>query len=108
MQNNNTKMDNRKKLVIGVLFVLVLLGQAALLAGDELTARFELTLNRVLRGGPPFYTGDFVLADAVPLHVRRFTEFSGDVSGRYIGALAVAEQFSGKDFRNLTGLWANW
>jgi DUF1680 family protein len=94
-------MNNRKKLVIGVVVALGLLGQAALPAADDLTARFELTLNRVLRGGLPFYTDDLVLADAVPLHVRRFTEFSGDVSGRYIGALAVAEQFSGKDFPEL-------
>jgi len=72
----------------------------SLFAG-ELTARYELTLDRVLRGGPPAYNDDFVLADAVPQHVRRFTEFSGDVSGRYIGALAVASQFSGKNFPEL-------
>lgn len=97
-------MNNRKKLAIGVVFALGLLGQAALLAGDDLTARFELTLDRMRRGGPPVYTDDFVLADAVPQHVRRFTEFSGDVSGRYIGALAVAGQFSGKDFPELDRL----
>lgn len=41
-------------------------------------------------GGPPAYTKELVLADAVPRHVRRFTEFSGDVSGRWLEALAAA------------------
>ena len=67
----------------------------------ELTGRMELTLDRVLHGGPPLYTDDFVLADAVPEHVRRFTEFSGDVSGRYLGALATVAQFSDKKFPEL-------
>jgi DUF1680 family protein len=100
-KTNKMKANTRMKLAIGVAFTLGLLGQAALLAGDDLTARYELTLDRVLHGGPPVFTDDFVLADAVPQHVRRFTEFSGDVSGRYIGALAVAEQFSGKNFPEL-------
>ncbi len=65
------------------------------LAG-ELTSRMELSLDRVRQGGPPVYSDDFVLADAVPQHVRRFTEFSGDVSGRYLGALATVAQFSGQ------------
>ena len=73
---------------------------SAVSAGD-LTARYELTLSRVLKGGPPVYTDEFVLADAVPQHVRRFTEFSGDVSGRYIGALAVASECSGRKFADL-------
>ena len=98
------KTNNRKRLAIGVVFVSGLLGQATLLAGNDLTARYELTLDRGRHGGPPVYSDDFVLADAVPQHVRRFTEFSGDVSGRYIGALAVAEQFSGKYFPELDRL----
>jgi len=61
-------------------------------AGD-LSDRFQLSLERVLRGGPPEYTLDFVLADAVPRHGRRFTNFSGDVSGRYLDALAAAASF---------------
>ena len=62
----------------------------------ELTSRMELSLDRVRRGGPPVYSDDFVLADAVPQHLRRFTEFSGDVSGRYLSALATVAQFSGQ------------
>ncbi len=51
--------------------------------------RYDLALRRVLGDGPPAYTKEFVLADAVPRHVRRFTEFSGDVSGRWLEALAT-------------------
>jgi len=73
---------------------------SGVLAG-ELTSRMELSLDRVRHGGPPAYSDDFVLADAVPQHVRRFTEFSGDVSGRYLGALATVAQFSGQAFPEL-------
>jgi DUF1680 family protein len=82
-------------------FVLLTLGLAAGALAGELTSRMELTLERVRHGGPPLYSDDFVLADAVPQHVRRFTEFSGDVSGRYLGALAVVAQFSGKELPEL-------
>lgn len=58
------------------------------MAGD-LTLRFDAALERVLRGGPPAYTTEFLLADVVPRPTRRFTNFSGDLSGRYVGALAV-------------------
>ncbi|MCX6621415.1 MAG: glycoside hydrolase family 127 protein, partial [Acidobacteria bacterium] len=58
------------------------------IAGD-LTARFELALNRVLRGGPPRLDDEFLLADLVPTPTRRFTNYSGDLSGRYIEALAA-------------------
>ena len=76
-----------KALVFGIAIVVLCTGP--LVAGD-LTDRFELTLERVLQGGPPHYTEDFLLADVVPRDVRRFTNFSGDLSGRYIGALASA------------------
>ncbi len=52
--------------------------------------RYELTLKRVLSGDSPAYTEGFLLADVRPDPVRRFTEYSGDLSGRYIGALATA------------------
>jgi DUF1680 family protein len=41
-------------------------------------------------GDAPAYSDEFLLADLRPEPVRRFTEYSGDVSGRYIGALATA------------------
>jgi DUF1680 family protein len=69
----------------------VLLSAISLWSGD-LSSRFDLTLQRILKGGPPRFDDDFVLADAVPQNTRRFTNFSGDVSGRYIGAVAMALQ----------------
>jgi len=74
--------------------LVLILVSIPLLAGD-LTSRFDLTYNRLLHGGPPHFDAAFVLADAAPQHTRRFTQFSGDVSGRYIGALAIASQLRG-------------
>ena len=68
---------------------LVAFGLCLSAGAGELTARMNLSFDRVRHGGPPEYTDNFLLADAAPKHVRRFTEFSGDVSGRYLGALAV-------------------
>ena len=57
--------------------------------------RFRLTLRRVLEGDSPRYTQEFLLADLKPTAERRFTEYSGDLSGRYIGALATAAKVYG-------------
>jgi hypothetical protein len=59
--------------------------------------RFDLTLRRVIIGDSPAYAEEFVLADVRPNPERRFTEYSGDVSGRYIGALATAARVFGTD-----------
>ncbi len=64
------------------------------LVGGQLTERFELTLGRVVDGGPPRYDQPLLLADVIPKRVRRFTNFSGDLSGRYVGALAVAADYA--------------
>lgn len=69
--------------------LLALLAPAAVDAG-ELSRREALTFDRILRGGPPRYSLDFLLADLIPKPGRRFTEFSGDLSGRYLEALAAA------------------
>jgi DUF1680 family protein len=66
--------------------------------------RFELTLRRVLEGDSPRFTEEFLLADVKPVPVRRFTEYSGDLSGRYIGALATAARVYGVDAPGLNGL----
>ena len=70
----------------------------------ELGARYELTLRRVLEGQSPAYSEEFLLADVRPEAVRRFTEYSGDTSGRYIGGLATAARVYGKPFAGLDGL----
>ena len=69
-----------------------------------LRARYELTLKRVLSGGSPAYTEEFLLADVRPVAGRRFTEYSGDLSGRYIGALATAAQTYHARFAGLDSL----
>ena len=81
----------------GLLFFVIAASMAAGPSGD-FQQRCRLTLDRVLQGGPPRYTVDFVVADAVPRHVRRFTEFSGDVSGRYLEALAVDAREFGRRY----------
>lgn len=77
---------------------------AALTGEGLLQRRFALTLERVLHGSSPAYTEEFVLADVRPTAERRFTEFSGDVSGRYIGALATAARVYGTVVPELDGL----
>ena len=57
-------------------------------AGD-LKRRVDLTAARLTRTGIPAYTDDFVLADVTLDERRRFWNFSGDLSGRYIEALSV-------------------
>ncbi len=60
-------------------------------AEGELGARIELVQQRFLEGTEPAFTDDFILADVAlrPDYPRRFAEFSGDISGRYLGALAL-------------------
>ena len=73
-------------------------------SGGDLGARHELTLHRVMAGDSPAYSEEFLLADVRPEPVRRFTEYSGDLSGRYIGALATAARADGKTFPGLDAL----
>ncbi len=68
--------------------------------------RYELTLRRVLSGTAPAYTEEFLLEDVRATTGRRFTEFSGDLSGRYIGALATAARVYRTSFPNLDRLVA--
>jgi DUF1680 family protein len=70
----------------------------------DLDRRFDLTFHRVLRGDAPRYSEEFLLADVRPTAERRFTAFSGDLSGRYIGALAVAGRVYGVETPGLDAL----
>ena len=54
-----------------------------------LATRLAMSRRRLTGDGTPAYTSEFVLADVVLSPPRRFNEFSGDLSGRYIGALAT-------------------
>jgi len=70
----------------------------------NLDPRFQLTLRRALSGDSPQYTHEFLLADIKPTAERRFTEYSGDLSGRYIGALATAALVFGIETPGLDSL----
>lgn len=67
-------------------------------AGGELAARIRAVQERFASGIEPAFTDDFVLADVVldPGYPRRFAEYSGDISGRYIEAL-TAVPFEGSE-----------
>lgn len=57
----------------------------------ELAARMDLTHHRFDAVSEPAFTDTFILQDVAldPATPRRFEEFSGDVSGRFLGALAL-------------------
>jgi DUF1680 family protein len=57
-------------------------------AGD-LARRVDLTARRLTSTGVPAYAEDFVLADVTLDTRRRFWNFSGDLSGRWVEALAA-------------------
>ena len=57
-------------------------------AGD-LARRVNLTARRLTSTGVPAYAEDFVLADVTLDTRRRFWNFSGDLSGRWVEALAA-------------------
>lgn len=63
--------------------------------------RYRLTRDRVLHGTGPAYMPDFLLEDIHATPGRRFTEFSGDVSGRWISSLAAASAAYGESFPTL-------
>jgi len=55
----------------------------------DLARRIDLTARRLTQTGMPAYTEEFVLADVTLDTRRRFWNFSGDLSGRWIEALAA-------------------
>jgi hypothetical protein len=58
-------------------------------AAGEVARRMELTRQRFLKGRTPGFSHEMVLADVALAPPRRFSEFSGDVSGRFIEAMSV-------------------
>jgi DUF1680 family protein len=65
----------------------------------ELQARIALTQMRLTGDGIPAFTPAFILADVAldPGYPRRFSNYSGDLSGRYFGALALMPTAGGID-----------
>jgi DUF1680 family protein len=70
-------------------------------SGQPNLDRYHHTLNRVLHGNQPEYTQEFLLEDLRGEPGRRFTNFSGDLSGRWIGALAASSASFGEEFPSL-------
>jgi len=66
--------------------------------GQPILDRYQLTLDRVLHGSQPAYTSEFLMDDLRGAPGRRFTNFSGDLSGRWIGALASSSVAFGERF----------
>jgi hypothetical protein len=64
-------------------------GAPASTAAGELGARIALTMDRFTGGGVPAFTREFVIADVALEPPRRFNEYSGDLSGRYVEALSL-------------------
>lgn len=72
---------------------------------NELAYRQALATQRLLHGAEPTFTPDFILADirsTQTIGVRRFDEFHGDLSGRYLSA--VAHLPAGERPQNLAAL----
>jgi hypothetical protein len=69
-----------------------------------LAARVRLTVDRLLTGQVPEFSREFVLADVALTPARRFNEYSGDLSGRYVEALAALP--AGESPERLRGLVA--
>src|SRR5882757_447840 len=70
-------------------------------SNTPIASRYHLTRDRVLYGDAPAYQPDFILEDVSGTGARRFTNFSGDVSGRWIGALSTAAVVYGEKFLQL-------
>ena len=71
-------------------------GTTGKIAAGEIDLRIKMVTNRILFGQTPRMSSDFILADISlkPEFKRRFTNFSGDISGRYFdvfSAYPVAE-----------------
>ena len=68
---------------------------------DDITRRYQLTRDRVISGVQPAYTPQLLLEDLRGGGRRRFTEFRGDVAGRWIAALSTASRVYGEYFDGL-------
>lgn len=55
----------------------------------ELEARIRLTAERILRGGPPSFTPELIVADVAGAGSGERPPESGDLAGRYLGSLSL-------------------
>jgi DUF1680 family protein len=77
--------------VMSVVFAGACFAETTTEARGELAHRIKMVHDRFATGNTPAFTDAFILADVIldPAYPRRFDNFSGDISGRYIGALAM-------------------
>ncbi len=70
---------------------------------SELDRRLRLALDRIVKDES--FDDAFILEDIahVPGYNRQFEDRCGDISGRYIGALALCSTYTGKTTRRCTG-----
>ena len=64
-------------------------GARGAVAAGELADRVAASAGRLARGAVPAFTPEFILADVALEPPRRFNEFSGDLSGRYVEAFSL-------------------
>ncbi|HXK08388.1 MAG TPA: beta-L-arabinofuranosidase domain-containing protein [Vicinamibacteria bacterium] len=76
---------------------------AACVPRGDFGERVALTARRLTSAGSPAYTEPFILADVTLDPERRFWDFSGDLSGRYVEALAALPP-AGRSARDLEPL----
>ncbi len=72
----------------------------------ESAVRLERAYSRLC--APPLSDAEFDLSDVSFKYTRRFTEYSGDISGRMLGALNAAEPLLGKQSPLLDALLAGF
>ena len=70
-------------------------------SAGELAARIALSGGRMTHGGVPAFTREFILADVALEPPRRFNEYSGDLSGRYVEALSLLPPEGGAELDGL-------
>ncbi len=61
-------------------------------AQGTLDRRFRAAFRRLVEG--PEYTREFILSDVTGDFWRVFTEYCGDISGRYLGAVALGRTYT--------------
>ncbi|MCG2615241.1 glycoside hydrolase family 127 protein [Terrimonas sp. NA20] len=85
--------------ILGQAFAQENTGNIDSLSRHEFDYRMQMTLNRLTTSKMiPQYTEQFILADVNldPANPRRFYNFSGDLSGRYIEVLSMAPKKSNR------------
>jgi hypothetical protein len=108
-----SKIPRKPFILLAVAVILTVAGRASNPAAGEkpsaprvvaqgmLKQRMDLAVRRMTQGDTPRFTPGFVLADVALDRPRRFTEYSGDLSGRFIEVWAVGSFGSDADLKTV-------